>query len=120
MEVFREHRIKGWRRNIDVFGKPDFVFKSSRLAIFVDGCFWHNCPTHGGLPKDNRNFWAKKLRRNAERDALVNDKLGLLGWNVLRIWQHEMRESDKVARRVSRALNRAQSASNRERPSKLK
>jgi DNA mismatch endonuclease (patch repair protein) len=106
MKVFREHRISGWRRNLNVFGKPDFVFSNARLAVFVDGCFWHNCPMHGSLPKTNRDFWMKKLKRNAERDALVNKQLRLCGWRVLRIWQHEIRESNKVARRVANVLGR--------------
>src|SRR5262245_58227750 len=90
IRIFREHRIRGWRRRKLVFGKPDFVFASARIAVFVDGCFWHNCPLHGAVPASNSAFWARKLHRNLERDKLVSWTLRGLGWRVVRIWQHEL------------------------------
>ena len=75
MEVFRVHKIKGWRRHADIFGNPDFVFPVERLAVFVDGCFWHSCPIHGSLPRSNRPFWKSKLYRNRQRDRHVCRKL---------------------------------------------
>ncbi len=57
--IFRRHGITGWRRNHPAFGKPDFVFKESRTAVFVDGCFWHSCPKHATSPRGNREFWRK-------------------------------------------------------------
>ena len=105
IEIFRNHKIRGWRRRVPVFGSPDFTFPQARLAVFVDGCFWHSCPVHGSIPATNRVFWADKLKRNKQRDRLVRRNLEQSGWFVLRIWQHELREPAKVARRVGRTLN---------------
>jgi DNA mismatch endonuclease (patch repair protein) len=104
VRVFRKHRLVGWRRNIRLFGNPDFVFPAERLAIFVDGCFWHSCPLHGSIPLNNRPFWKRKLARNRRRDILVSRELRKLGWRVIRIWQHELGNSDRVAGRVRRSL----------------
>ena len=104
IHIFREIGIRGWRRRSVVFGKTDFVSPTSRTAVFVDGCFWHGCPIHGSVPSSNRMFWKRKLARNKERDKLVVRELRRLGWRVLRIWQHELREPHKVARRVTRSL----------------
>jgi DNA mismatch endonuclease (patch repair protein) len=68
----RLHGITGWRRRQPLFGKPDFVFREARVAVFVDGCFWHGCPRHGTRPKTNAGFWNEKIRRNIARDRLVN------------------------------------------------
>lgn len=105
IEIFRSQGIRGWRRHAPVFGKPDFVFSNARLAVFVDGCFWHGCPFHGSIPVSNRVFWTRKLIRNKERDRVVRRHLKNMGWRVLRIWQHELREPSKVARRVRRSLD---------------
>src|SRR2546426_891434 len=80
IRFFRRHRVTGWRRNHLVFGSPDFMFLQSRLAVFVDGCFWHDCPKHGTEPASNRAFWRKKLTRNKVRDRLVNRTLRQRGW----------------------------------------
>lgn len=69
--------------------KPDVVFTKKRLAIFVDGCFWHRCPLHGTDPKVNRDYWGPKLERNAARDLRVTQALEDEGWTVIRIWEHE-------------------------------
>src|ERR1700741_2623028 len=73
--VFRRHGITGWRRRSPLFGRPDFVFPQHRLAVFVDGCFWHSCPRHGSRPASNAVFWSGKLARNRARDLLVNKTL---------------------------------------------
>src|SRR5690349_16360382 len=69
--IFRESGIKGWRRNQGLHGKPDFVFRKERVALFVDGCFWHGCPRHGRTPGSNEDYWGPKLARNKLRDARV-------------------------------------------------
>src|SRR5947208_501321 len=72
MALLRRHRITGWRRRYNVFGKPDFVFPKCKLAVFVDGCFWHVCPSHAQLPSNRRPFWLRKLTANQARDKKVN------------------------------------------------
>jgi DNA mismatch endonuclease, patch repair protein len=68
--------------------KPDIVFPSRRVAVFVDGCFWHSCPEHGNNPKVNTGYWGPKLERNRQRDELVTRVLEADGWRVVRIWEH--------------------------------
>jgi DNA mismatch endonuclease (patch repair protein) len=86
----------------------DFVFRKERVAVFVDGCFWHACPRHGTMPAGNRAFWNAKLARNTERDGLVTRSLRKAGWTVLRIWEHDLaaKHWPRVASRVARALGR--------------
>jgi DNA mismatch endonuclease, patch repair protein len=104
IRIFRDHKIHGWRRNVRLFGKPDFVFAEFRVAVFVDGCFWHGCPAHGMLPASNRAFWVRKLNENKKRDKLVCRNLKKSGWRVIRIWQHDLRQPQKVARRLHSVL----------------
>jgi DNA mismatch endonuclease, patch repair protein len=73
--------------------KPDFVFPKHRLAVFVDGCFWHSCPKHATKPKNNASFWRRKLAGNKRRDWLVNRTLRRAGWRVFRIWEHALRQA---------------------------
>lgn len=68
--------------------RPDVVFTARKVAVFVDGCFWHVCPEHGRQPTSNEWYWTPKLRRNIERDRLVTDALRRAGWRVVRIWEH--------------------------------
>ena len=70
-------------------GRPDIVFTRARIAVFVDGCFWHSCPTHGVLPKSNRDWWREKLRLNTERDVRKDEELRAAGWVPLHTWEHE-------------------------------
>lgn len=89
---FRLAFVKGWRRHLVLEGtKPDFVFSSKKVAVFVDGCFWHCCPIHGSFPKTNRNFWLKKLNANKERDLRNDLSLTAAGWRVVRFWEHEIK-----------------------------
>lgn len=73
----------------DVPCRPDILFGKAKVAVFVDGCFWHACPKHGELPQSNREFWKEKLRRNRERDLRQTAALERAGWRVIRIWEHE-------------------------------
>jgi DNA mismatch endonuclease (patch repair protein) len=68
--------------------RPDIVFTARKLAIFIDGCFWHCCPAHGRQPGVNSEYWAPKLRRNVERDRMADVVLRTDGWSVIRIWEH--------------------------------
>lgn len=82
---FRKHR----RPVTNVRCVADVVFPALQLAVFLDGCWWHLCPLHGSLPKTNRDWWERKLRRNAERDEQSDERLTEAGWTVLRVWEHE-------------------------------
>lgn len=89
--------------------RPDVVFIREKLAVFVDGCFWHGCPLHSAMPKNNRDFWEQKLRRNCERDAESTLKLLSEGWRVLRLWEHEIEASPgDCARRIALMLGKAE------------
>ena len=83
--------------------RPDVVFTARKIAVFVDGCFWHCCPEHGSKPRSNDWYWAPKLRRNVERDRIADAALHRAGWSVVRVWEHEMIEEAVAA--VQRALN---------------
>ena len=72
----------------DVRVRPDVVFTRRRLAVFIDGCFWHLCPDHAHVPKSNLDYWVPKLNANVARDRRVDEALGSAGWRVLRIWEH--------------------------------
>lgn len=74
-------------------GRPDLVFPGERLAIFIDGCFWHGCPVHYVRPRTREDFWAAKLRANVDRDRAQTATLEALGWRVLHVWEHEVYES---------------------------
>jgi DNA mismatch endonuclease (patch repair protein) len=100
IEILKEHKIAGWRRNFPLIGKPDFVFPKRRLVVFVDGCFWHACPRCGSFPKQNSRFWRQKLTRNTERDAEVTRSLRDMHWRVVRIWEHELRDSRKIIKKL--------------------
>jgi len=104
--MLRHQRITGWRRGYPVHGRPDLVFPKERLAIFVDGCFWHGCPRHRSVPATNRAFWQRKLARNKQRDRTVNRSLKGAGWSVLRVWQHELigRNRRRLVARVRKSL----------------
>ena len=73
----------------DVNRRADIVFRSAKVAIFVDGCFWHGCPVHGTQAKANAEFWRMKIERNQQRDAETTTQLEKAGWKVIRIWEHE-------------------------------
>jgi DNA mismatch endonuclease, patch repair protein len=77
--------------------RPDLAFPGPKVAVFVDGCFWHSCPTHGNTPSANRDYWEPKLRRNRERDRVVTDALTAEGWVVVRVWEHEPLASAAMA-----------------------
>lgn len=92
--------------------RADIVFTKQRVAVFVDGCFWHGCPQHATIPVANRDYWAPKLQRNRERDAETTARLQSLGWHVIRIWEHEdpAEAAAKVEAEVDRARHRSSDA----------
>lgn len=95
--VFREQGVKGWRRGYPVTGHPDFVFLSKHVAVFVDGCFWHGHNCRNTCPKENEDFWSKKIRGNIERDIAITKKFENRGWKVVRIWECELKKKNRPA-----------------------
>ncbi len=82
--------------------RADIVFTRKRIAVFIDGCYWHGCPQHATFPKRNSDYWLPKLQRNVERDRDTDRLLRKAGWIVLRFWEHE--RPDDVARRIVAAV----------------
>lgn len=91
MLIRRELHARGmrFRLHMNLPGRPDIALTRARLAVFVDGCFWHRCFEHGTLPKNNREWWSKKLDATVARDRRKDNALSALGWNVLHVWEHE-------------------------------
>lgn len=94
---FKKYGIKGWQRNYKIYGKPDFVFRKQKIAIFVDGCFWHGHNCRNITPRKNAEYWQAKQTRNKERDADVTAHLEGLGWTVIRIWECELKKKSESA-----------------------
>jgi DNA mismatch endonuclease (patch repair protein) len=97
--IFREYGIKGWRRNVNIIGHPDFVFYKQRIAVFVDGCFWHGHNCRLLKPKSNAIYWDQKFSKNRIRDRVVVRKLQELGWITIRFWECEL-NSSKYRRKI--------------------
>jgi DNA mismatch endonuclease (patch repair protein) len=97
IEVFAEQEIKGWRRNYRVKGRPDFVFLKKRIAVFVDGCFWHGHDCRNTRPKQNEGYWKAKRERNIARDRSVAEMFERRGWIVLRVWECELKKKNLPA-----------------------
>jgi len=96
-----------YRLQVPLPGKPDIAFPGKRLAVFVDGCFWHGCPLHATRPKGNQTFWDRKLRENMQRDERTTAALKASGWTVLRVWEHEVAtDISAVAERIRACLDR--------------
>jgi DNA mismatch endonuclease (patch repair protein) len=115
--AFKKFHITGWRRHVRLpiaihaegmhgnkpkraFVTPDFIFRKQRIALFVDGCFWHCCPLHSKMPTSNNVFWTKKLLCNVERDKRTNAALTVANWTVIRIWEHELKEVGKALEKL--------------------
>lgn len=92
IQIFKENNIHGWRRNYNVKGHPDFVFLEKRIAVFVDGCFWHGHDCRNTRPKDNQEYWTKKRERNIKHDREITEYFENRGWTVIRIWECELKK----------------------------
>lgn len=98
LKLRSELHARGWRFRVDqrlatgspAKPRPDLVFTRRKVAVFVDGCFWHCCPEHGSVPKSNRDYWLPKLARNVQRDQRNTAALCADGWTVVRVWEHEL------------------------------
>ena len=100
----RAAKITGWRRHPkNVPGRPDFYFPEAKIVLFVDGCFWHACPSCGRIPKTRADFWQEKIDTNRRRDQRTRRHLRAIGYRVFRIWEHEVRDTAWLGR-LQRAL----------------
>src|SRR5258708_1166968 len=88
--LLRKYKITGWRRGIRIHGRPDFIFLTARVAVFIDGDFWHGNPARFRLPKSNIDYWSRKIAGNKRRDRAVSRTLRESGWTVVRIWEHSL------------------------------
>jgi DNA mismatch endonuclease (patch repair protein) len=99
--ILREAGITGWRRHVSTLpGRPDFSFRRERIALFIDGCFWHGCPKHCRMPKSRLDYWQPKIFRNRARDLEVKKLLHQKGWQVCRIWEHSLNKPRLVVSRL--------------------
>ena len=102
IQIFKSYRIKGWRRKYKLVGKPDFAFPNNKVALFVDGCFWHGHRCRNTVPVTNKEFWAEKQHRNTLRDKIVNRCLHLKNWTVVRFWECELNSQSKYSKKIRR------------------
>ncbi len=100
IELFKKYDIHGWRRNYPVKGHPDFVFLNKRIAVFVDGCFWHGHDCRNVHPKDNEDYWNKKLEHNRQHDNEINDYFRNRGWIVVRMWECELKSDAPLSKLI--------------------
>jgi DNA mismatch endonuclease (patch repair protein) len=108
--------FRGWRvQALELPGTPDFAFDYRKLAVFVDGCFWHGCPDCYRRPHSRRIYWDQKVERNTSRDHRVDGELRAAGWSVLRIWEHDLKSYSEVVGRIGQSLGGARGA-----PARLK
>ena len=95
IKYFSSNHITGWRRKYKVKGHPDFVFLDRRIAIFVDGCFWHGHDCRNTRPADNAEYWSEKRQRNIEHDKEITELFEKRGWTVIRIWECELKKKNR-------------------------
>lgn len=94
IKIFKENGIIVWRRNYKVKGHPDLIFPTKRIAIFVDGCFWHGHDCRNTRPSDNAEYWQRKRERNISHDKEITAMFEMRGWIVIRIWECELKKSN--------------------------
>ena len=105
--LLRKAGIRGYVRSPNnIIGRPDFVFRRHRLAVFLDSCFWHGCSRHLRMPRSRLSYWNKKIALNRRRDRRQSRLLRGLGWCVLRVWEHELKTPAKVLAKISEKLRR--------------
>ena len=95
IKFFKENKITGWKRNYPVKDHPDFVFLDKKIAVFVDGCFWHGHDCRNTRPSDNAEYWQRKRERNIKHDKEVTAMFENRGWTVIRIWECELKKKNR-------------------------
>lgn len=94
IQIFKDNHIIGWKRNYPVKGHPDFVFLDKKIAVFVDGCFWHGHDCRNTRPSDNAEYWSKKREQNIRHDKDITSLFEQRDWTVLRIWECELKKKN--------------------------
>ena len=103
--LLRENKLSGWRRHFPLPGTPDFCWPKKKVALFVDGCFWHGCPHCYQTPKSNVRYWKEKVAGNKRRDRRVNSAIRTKGWAVIRIWECQLSKNpDRCVARIKKAV----------------
>jgi DNA mismatch endonuclease, patch repair protein len=115
-ETSLEKKIRSrlWKRGIryrenksTLFGKPDLLVASKKVVVFIDSCFWHGCDMHLRMPRSNIDYWVNKINRNKKRDRFVNSHYKKRGWNILRFWEHQIKDNIELSvQRIAEALDR--------------
>ena len=105
LRILSDNKIKGWRRHWRVEGSPDFAFPKFKVALFIDGCFWHGCARCYSAPKTSQAYWEAKILRNKQRDLNVSRSLKKIGWKVLRIKECQLKFSKRVLWRIKNILH---------------
>lgn len=107
IEIFKKNNVTGWKRSYPVRGHPDFVFLKCRIAVFVDGCFWHGHDCRNTRPETNKEFWQKKRERNIKHDQEITELFEKRGWTVVRIWECELKRNnyENALRRITDHLS---------------
>lgn len=104
-KILSKNKVRGYRLQYKILGRPDLAFPKKRLAVFIDGCFWHKCPLCFVKPTSRIEFWKEKIRNNIRRDKKVNKSLAKNNWKVLRIWEHELKKNpEKVCLKIIKQL----------------
>ena len=103
-KLLKKSKIKGFKTQYNIEGKPDIAFPKQKIAIFLDGCFWHCCPIHCKKPKSNKAYWLPKLRGNVNRGKVIVKHLRTQGWKVIRVWEHELRHRAKTVAKIKKKL----------------
>lgn len=104
IRLMHSEGIKGWRRGSKLPGRPDFVFAKGKIAVFIDGDFWHGNPRRFRLPKTNVAYWRKKIMGNRRRDQAVTRNLRKMGWSVARLWESSLKDGDAALLKLKTSL----------------
>lgn len=104
VRLLREHGLHGWRRQLRIRGTPDFSWPGQKVALFVDGCFWHGCPRCYKTPKSNVRYWKEKVASNRKRDRRIDSVLRRTGWTVVRVWECRIQD-ERTAARIQKAIS---------------
>lgn len=108
VRLLRENRLTGWRRHLPLPGTPDFCWRKPKVALFVDGCFWHGCVHCNKISKSNIGYWKAKIATNKKRDVRVSSTLRRRGWAVVRIWECQLAKNPgRCVARIKKAIERA-------------